>query len=288
MTARQALAAAAVAGAAVALLAGCSGTHSSAGSSAAEQTGAAPARSAPHTRSASDVLLGTRDRVYSAQLTVHAHDVAAVADAALAYAYQQGGEIDGDDRTSTAGGSADVTVRVVPQRYQQTLDGLAHVRGAQETSRTSSVTDVTTKVADVGARLASQQASVTRVRTLMAHAANIAQVVELEGDLASREADLESLQAQQRALQQQVGLATIVLHVRPAPSAAAHRGKAAAPHGFLAGLGAGWRFFGAVVTALLTALGALLPFLAVALVVGVPAYALLRRRRRRTASDISA
>jgi hypothetical protein len=138
---------------------------------------------------------------------------------------------------------------------------------------------VTTELADVDSRVRTQERSVARVRTLLARADTIGEVVQIESELARREADLESLQAQLARLKDVTDLSTIEVllvardEARPAPVEDDDLG-------FVAGLRGGWDAFGEIVLVVLTVLGALLPFLLVAALVGLPTYALLRRNRR--------
>jgi hypothetical protein len=133
--------------------------------------------------------------------------------------------------------------------------------------------------ADVDARVASIQASIARVRAILSRAERIGDVVSVEGELSRRTTELESLQARQRALAGQVNYATITLQLT------ADRAAAPAPPpdraGFVGGLRDGWHAFAATLGWVLTALGAVLPFLLLAVPVVV---ALLLRRRRLTAA----
>jgi hypothetical protein len=140
---------------------------------------------------------------------------------------------------------------------------------------------VTEQVADVDSRLASMKASIARVRTLLSRANSVGDLVSVEGELTRREADLESLEARQRALSGQVALATVTVHLlaRQAPLAA----TAPARHTFRSGLVGGWHAFTATVNWTLAALGALLPFLLLALIALVGWRVAARVRRPRPA-----
>ena len=87
-------------------------------------------------------------------------------------------------------------------------------------------------------------------------------MVSVEGELSRRTTELESLQARQRALAGQVNYATITLQLKAdraaAPAPPADRG------GFAGGLRDGWHAFTAALGWVLTAVGALLPFLLLA------------------------
>jgi hypothetical protein len=82
-------------------------------------------------------------------------------------------------------------------------------RDAHDESRELSTDDVTDQVADLDARISTGQASVDRVRDLLAKAQNIGEIVSLESDLSRREADLESLKSRKHKLDDQTTLSTI-------------------------------------------------------------------------------
>ena len=174
-----------------------------------------------------------------------------------------------------------MTVRVPPSQFASTLDSLGRL--GTELSRSRSAQDVTIELADTGSRVRSQERSVARVRALLSEAETIGEVVQIESELARREADLESLQAQLARLEDVTALATIdatfLARGTPRPAPAAEDDL-----GFVAGLRGGWAAFVEIVLVALTVLGAVLPFGIAGLLIGFPAYALLRGRRlRRTA-----
>jgi len=177
-----------------------------------------------------------------------------------------------DDGRSTA----TLTLRIPAEKFTETLDRIRHL--GTEQNRNVSTEDVTAQVIDLAARIQSQQASVDRVRALLARAQSISDITSIESELARREGDLESLKAQQSRLADLTALSTIAVTLL-GPDAAAPKPQPA-DTGFLAGLKAGWRAFTGSVRVLLTVIGALLPF---ALLIGVPAglvwYGMRRRRR---------
>jgi Domain of unknown function (DUF4349) len=117
---------------------------------------------------------------------------------------------------------------------------------------------------------------VARIRTLLAHATKISDIVAIEGELSQRESDLESLEAQLKSLDDQVDLSTLTvsLNAQGAPKPKPHDNT-----GFVAGLSNGWDAFVTSLVAVATVLGALLPFLLVLAVIGLPGLVLWRRRR---------
>ncbi|MCX4696345.1 DUF4349 domain-containing protein [Streptomyces sp. NBC_01408] len=170
-----------------------------------------------------------------------------------------------------------LTLRVPGERYDAVL-------GAMEGSgkllhRKVEAQDVTEKVADIGSRVASQQASVARVREMMGKASALSDVVMLESELSKRQSDLESLLAQQNALKDQTALGTITLEVsEPAPKPVAEEKKKEKEPAFMDALRGGWGVFMAIVRFLTLAVGAVLPFAlaAGALALGFRLYRRLR------------
>ncbi|MDP9241471.1 MAG: DUF4349 domain-containing protein, partial [Actinomycetota bacterium] len=228
---------------------------------------------------------GTQERVaigptkiFTAELTLRAKsgaDVADIATRATDLITAEGGSLAGDRRTEAGSSTqADLILKVPPEKYPALLEQLAKL--GKELSRSAQAEDVTDQVIDVASRVTSQEASVARIRKLLTGARTLGEVVQIEGELARREADLESLKARQRALDAQTSFATITLHVRG--PAAAVKPPAKDERGFTAGLKAGWRAFAAATTWLLTAIGALLPFLILTAVV-LAAVTAVRRRR---------
>lgn len=222
-----------------------------------------------------------RQITLTADIRVRSVDVQRDADRAAQQATTLGGIVSGDVRGGSGSQqTADLVLRVPPERVDQLLDALAGF--GEELSRSVRSEDVTTVKADVDSRVESLQASLDRLRGLLADASDITDLVALERELAARESDLESLQAQQRALGDQISLATVSLSlVAQAPEPEDDSA------GFLGGLGTGWDAFLTVGSALLTGLGASLPFLVlVALIVGT-VVAVSRRRARVTSTPAS-
>ncbi len=143
-------------------------------------------------------------------------------------------------------------------------------------TQSQSTVDVDQPVVDAGS-VASQRASVERVRALLMRATSIEDIVRIEAELSRRQADLESLEAQQKALADRTAQATVTTTLvgRAAPVA-----DGDAERGLLAGLRGGWNAFAAAVAVALTVVGAALPFMALIVIVAVPGW-LIRRGRKR-------
>jgi hypothetical protein len=190
-------------------------------------------------------------------------DVLAASRRAASVAQAAGGFVAGENTSSDPAHPTKTVSELVLRVPNARLGGVLDQLGALGTllQQRQDATDVTGQVVDLNARLASQRASVERVRALLARATTIGEVVQIEGELARREADLESLEAQVKQLADQTALATVTVTLvgpdTPAP-------VEPRPTGFLAGLAAGWHAFTAGGTWLLTAVGAALPFLLLA------------------------
>lgn len=185
----------------------------------------------------------------------------------------RGAAADPED-SQASGEQAHYTLRVPGPAFEQVLDAVGEL--GRVTDRSTSATDVTAEVADVGSRVASAQAVLTTFRDRLPQASSIPDVLALEGEIARRQADLEALQARQRVLADQVALATVEVTLTAADPA--DPVAADAPGGFLGGLSTGWSALATFLGAVAVVLGVVLPFaLPAAAVAGV--VVLVRRRR---------
>jgi hypothetical protein len=254
-----------------------------AGGSAAVGALAAPSRAAARPGTTVDdagVPLATGAKIRTAQITVALKRpslVATQATQAADIAIRVGGQVDSDDRTSGPHAGATLQLRVPPDAMERTLDALARL--GTEKSRESSSVDVTEKVADVNSRVSSARDAIVRLRALYSHATKVGDVIAVEAELSQREADLESLQAQQRTLDGQTAMATITLSLVTAPRAVAAPAKKHS--GFLGGLQRGWDGFTGAASWLAAALGAVLPFAALIIVLALAGRAVWNRLPRR-------
>jgi hypothetical protein len=167
----------------------------------------------------------------------------------------------------------DLTLRVPSESFDKELDGLARLGTVRR--RQQSVEDVTTQVIDNEARVKAQAASVASIERLLARATTIGEVMSIERQIASRQAELDSLKQQQKWLADQTSMSTVHLTLTRTTAGDDNDGGP----GFLAGLGGGWKALGVTLVAIGTALGAVLPFAVLIALVGVPIWAIVRRRR---------
>jgi hypothetical protein len=265
---------------AVVAVGGCTGSAGGAGGGRIDAAGPAAGAQGRAAQRGSGTVEGLAPaKIRIAQITVvikYGDSVADRADAATTIAIRAGGEVDADDRSAGAQPSATLVVRVPPTQLRRVLDAFGRL--GRERSRQLSTQDVSAKVADVTARVASARAAIARLRQLYARAVKVADVIAIESELATRESDLESLEAQQRALARQTSTAVVTLSLRSGPApAAAQRHRT----GFIGGLRNGWDAFTATISALATALGAVLPFAVLLVLLGAAARLLWVQLRSR-------
>ena len=191
----------------------------------------------------------------------------------------QGGEVTEESTETDDDGDtsyARLVIRVPSQKFGASMEALEQAGVLRSSTRGSE--DVTTQVIDTGVRVRAQEASLKRVELLLAEANTLKDIIWIESQLTSRQAELDSLKSQQSWLADQTSLSTITVDV-------SHRAEAKEkeaddePAGFLVGLEGGTKALAATFAAVTTVLGALLPFAAVALVLGLPVWLVVRRRR---------
>ncbi|MCU1437288.1 MAG: hypothetical protein JWP66_375 [Naasia sp.] len=218
-----------------------------------------------------------RDVIVTGYLDVVADDPLRAADDARVLVERAGGRLDGV--TKQPGNEfQDPSARLVARIPTDELDAtLAELEALGETrSLSTSSADVTQERTDLDSRIASLQASVDRLRTLLSSAATTTDLIAIETALSDREAQLESLIGQRDYLADQVDFSTITVSFT-APAAAPD----AAPTDFFGAVVAGWNALLTALGAAVIGVGAALPWLAfLALLSGI-AYLIVRRARPR-------
>jgi hypothetical protein len=190
-----------------------------------------------------------------------------------------GGEITDETTETDSDGDTSyvrMVVRVPSQKFGETMSALEQVGVLRSSDRRSE--DVTTQVIDNGARVRAQEASLRRVELLLADARDLKDVIWIESQLTGRQAELDSLKSQQSWLADQTSLSTITVDIST-HQVVEDEPEEERPTGFLAGLDGGSKAMGTLFTIVTTMVGALLPFAAVGLVLGLPVWLVVRRRR---------
>jgi hypothetical protein len=282
------------------LLAGCSQGSSASSASQSGTAGAgvpAPAPAAAGNASGSSsaaagakatqparLALASQSIIYTASLTFQAADVTAAASRATDIVTAAGGYVSSEHASASPPGHArpavSLSLKIPAAQYPATLSKLSAMPGTRQTSLSQQAQDVTQQVADVSSLVTSAQAAITQLRALLKRAGTVGDLLTVQDQINAEESSLEALQAQQRALARETSYATVSMTLAGPYPRAARAPRKQQQHGFVAGLGAGWRGLRLVVSGILTALGAMLPFAVLAAVLGGAGYAGRRRLRR--------
>lgn len=220
--------------------------------------------------------------VRTGDLSMRADDVGQARFAVQRVADRYRGEVTEESTETDDDGDAAyarMVLRVPSGEFDQAIAALEEV--GQDVSISTSADDVTTKLIDLHTRVETQRRSIARITVLFQQASSIRDIMAIESELSRRQADLESLERKRAYLSGQAAMSTITVGIERIPEAK----KAAAQtddDGFLAGLSAGWGALKSFGIAAATVVGALLPWLVVLALVGVPAWLLARSTRRRT------
>ncbi|MGI5208414.1 DUF4349 domain-containing protein [Spirillospora sp. CA-108201] len=237
----------------------------------APQSGKAGAVAAP--------LPTGREVVHTADLRVRAGDVEAAAAKAKQLVAAAGGYVERES-TSSDPARSEIALKIPADRYAEVLGRLGAELGTK-LSLGQRAEDVTGEVADVDARVRSAKAALESYRKLLDRAGSVSEIMSIEQEISEREADLEALQARQKSLAHRTRFATVTVTL---VSRAAPPDRDEPRGGFVGGLENGWHAFTAFVGGVAAVLGWLLPFLVAAAVIGLPALALRRRMRARSAA----
>lgn len=214
--------------------------------------------------------------VYTATMRIRAEDVDASATRAKQLVSAAGGYVEHESGSSDPPGST-IALKIPSDRYAGVLDQLSRRLGTR-LSVSQQADDVTGEVADVDSRVRSAKAALASFRKLLDKATTVGEIIDVEQEIASREADLESLQARQKALGQSTQYATVTVTLEAAATPARHHGDRG---GFVGALGDGWHAFTGFLGGVAVVFGWLLPFLVTAAIIVAPIVAYRNRRRGR-------
>lgn len=226
----------------------------------------------------SDVEVGERDLVHTADLTVRVEDVAEASELAKELTIDAGGYVASESLSTPAGGTPDgsLTLRVPNEGYEGALDALGGLGERSQLQR--SVVDVTEEVADVESRITSSEASLETLRGYLEEAEDVDDLLRVESEIQTRQSELESFQARLETLTNQTTYSTVNLRLTPPQTYLEDPPEEGL--GFLGGLERGWRALGSLGEGVAVVVGWLLPFLVTAAVLGAVPLWWLRSRRR--------
>ena len=181
----------------------------------------------------------------------------------------QGGDVTEENTETDEDGDTSysrLVIRVPSAKFSAAMSALEAVDGVVASNRGSE--DVTTQVID----------NDVRVELLLAEATSLKNLIWIESQLTTRQAELDSLKSQQSWLTDQTSLSTITVDISKKAEVVQEK-EDDEPAGFLTGLSRGMKALMGTLVALATVLGALLPFAVLALVIGLPVWMVVRRRR---------
>ena len=150
-----------------------------------------------------------RDIIFRADLTVAVDDVATAGEQARAAIASVGGFLFGQQTTGVPRPRSVLTFKVPPANFEEALGLLGTI--GEVRSQNVSADDVTEAIVDLESRIATAQASVERLRTLLAGVGTVEDIAKLERELLDRETSLETLRGSLRTLGDAVSLATILI-----------------------------------------------------------------------------
>ncbi len=193
-----------------------------------------------------------------------------------------GGRVDSrteQPRTDDTDPQATLTVRVPADKTDKFIDGLSGV--GRITRMSTNRDDVTMRWEDLDARIKALQASVDRLRTLIAGATNTADLIAAEQALSSRQGELDSLTAQKRHLDDQVALSTLTIDITTADKESGE-----GPTNFWDGIVSGWHSLVDWLKYAVVFTGKAIPWLGFAVVLGAVVWGVVRavRGRKRDSS----
>ena len=225
--------------------------------------------------------------IYTATMTVRSANVAAAARKITGIVVAAGGYTSDEHLVAETGGKTgervSVTLKIPVPAYQSVLSQLSSPALGKQISMQQQATDVTQQVANVNSLVTSEEAAISALQGLLKRAGSVSGLLQVQQQISRNESTLNSLLAQQRALDHETSFATVSMNLVSPVHKVVHR-KKVTQHGFLAGLGAGWRALRHTTGLVLTALGAVLPFLVVIAALGGIGYAGWRRFGRRKGS----
>jgi len=171
-----------------------------------------------------------------------------------------GGLVFAEETDLRDGALTRLTLKVPPVEFRAALDALAELGEVQ--TQSVSTDDVTEQVVDLESRIATSEASVNRLRLLLARAERIQDITTIESQLLTRETELETLRGQLRTIEGQVALATVEVTLRaertsPPPPEPVEEAQT----GFTDGLRGGAEALRTFAVGLSAVVGALLPWL---------------------------
>ena len=191
-----------------------------------------------------------------------------------------GGRVTDEETSTDAEGRVRMSrmvIRVPVADFYETVDALEKVAELESSNKSSE--NVSLQVIDNQVRIRAQDRSLRRIEILLDRAQTVRDIVSIESELTRRQGELDSLKSQQTYLADQTSLSTITVYLeqKAAPPKPEKKEEETDEAGFLAGLEGGWSALTAFGTVIATIVGALLPWLVVVAILGLPTWLVWRR-----------
>lgn len=219
-----------------------------------------------------------RQLIIKVTVGVEVDDVAGAVNKVIALAERHGGEMSGSslDLSDPQFAGGDLVFRLPPDQTDAFIAALDPGIG-RRTSLQTSTDDVTLQMTDLSTRIENAQASLDRVRALLAEAEDLGDVIALESELTQRQTTLEQLLAEQDYLEGQVAMSTVTVHLAATGTAPVEDSDDGIGDAFTKGIEA----FVTFLAGILLFIGYTLPFLVLFAVSGLIAWRITRRRAAR-------
>ena len=171
------------------------------------------------------------------------------------------------------------TFRIPSDQLDAFLEGTGTT--GRVTSRNESATDVTESYYDTAARLATQQALMARLLSLVTDAADLNDLLTLEEKIANVQYTIDRLQSSLNSTDRQVNYSTVDVTLREeAPQDIVENPQLSLGERLLSGLSIGWESFSFLLSDMLVFLVSALPYLAAIAAVIVVLKVIFKKRRK--------
>ncbi|WP_165367329.1 DUF4349 domain-containing protein [Phytoactinopolyspora endophytica] len=213
-----------------------------------------------------------RNIIYTIDLQIGVADAAQASGEAASLARTAGGFV---ARENTTERTSTLTLRIPTDEYADAVEDLQEL--GEVVHRDTETEDVTQDVVDTESRISSQRQSIARIRELLGEATDLSDVIDIESELARREADLDALLSRQERLSDLTSLATVNVTFSENDDEEEEEDEEA--FGFIRGLSGGWDAFTTTLSVGAGVIAATLPFLVLLALIAVPTWIWFRRRR---------